>query len=177
MLSSSVENTGKDGAPVNRKVNVISARRIQRELDEISRDPPPNCSAGPKADNLYEWTSTIIGPTDSVYEGGMFKLDIHFPIEYPFAPPKIVFRTPIYHCNIHRLGIICLDILKENWSPALTISKILLSICSLLTDCNPTDPLVVSIAKEYVKNREEHDKKARAWTKEWVFSEITFINI
>jgi len=70
MLSSSEENIGKDGAPVNRKVNVISARRIQRELDEISRDPPPNCSAGPKADNLYEWTSTIIGPTDSVYEGG-----------------------------------------------------------------------------------------------------------
>ncbi|XP_016997714.1 ubiquitin-conjugating enzyme E2-24 kDa [Drosophila takahashii] len=163
MLSPSAES--KSDASVNRKINRTSARRIQRELEEISRDPPPNCSAGPKEDNLYEWTSTIIGPTDSVYEGGMFKLDIYFPLEYPFAPPKIVFRTPIYHCNIHRLGIICLDILKERWSPALTISKILLSICSLLTDCNPADPLVASIGKEYVKNRQEHDKKARLWTK------------
>ncbi|EDV57334.1 ubiquitin-conjugating enzyme E2-24 kDa [Drosophila erecta] len=150
-----------------RKFNSSAVKRIQRELEEMSRDPPPHCSAGPKEDNLYEWTSTIIGPTDSVYEGGIFKLDILFPVEYPFVPPSVVFRTPIYHCNIDRLGFICLDILKENWSPALTISKILLSICSLLTDCNPRDPLVNSIAVEYLNNRVEHDKIARLWTKRY----------
>ncbi|XP_041963335.1 ubiquitin-conjugating enzyme E2 E2 isoform X1 [Alosa sapidissima] len=114
-----------------------SAKRIQKELAEITLDPPPNCSAGPKGDNIYEWRSTILGPPGSVYEGGVFFLDIAFTPDYPFKPPKVTFRTRIYHCNINSQGVICLDILKDNWSPALTISKVLLSICSLLTDCNP----------------------------------------
>ncbi|XDA72521.1 hypothetical protein R6Z07F_002801 [Ovis aries] len=125
-----------------------SAKRIQKELAEITLDPPPNCSAGPKGDNIYEWRSTILGPPGSVYEGGVFFLDITFSSDYPFKPPKVTFRTRIYHCNINSQGVICLDILKDNWSPALTISKVLLSICSLLTDCNPADPLVGSIATQ-----------------------------
>ncbi|KAK8741967.1 hypothetical protein OTU49_002042 [Cherax quadricarinatus] len=134
---SSVASEGRSSNPKMSKALSTSAKRIQKELAEITLDPPPNCSAGPKGDNLYEWVSTILGPPGSVYEGGVFFLDIHFSAEYPFKPPKVLFRTRIYHCNINSQGVICLDILKDNWSPALTISKVLLSICSLLTDCNP----------------------------------------
>lgn len=127
----------------------------------------PFRSAGPKGDNLYEWNSTILGPPGSVYDGGVFYLDISFPVDYPFKPPKVSFRTRIYHCNINSQGVICLDILKDSWSPALTISKVLLSVCSLLTDCNPADPLVGSIATQYVHDRKEHDKIAQEWTKRY----------
>jgi ubiquitin-protein ligase len=142
-----------------------SAKRLQKELAEITLDPPPNCSAGPKGDNIYEWFSTLLGPANTVYEGGVFYLDIHFSTDYPFKPPKIMFKTKIYHCNVNSQGAICLDILKDNWSPALTISKVLLSISSLLTDANPYDPLVGSIANQYLNDREEHDRIAREWTR------------
>ena len=109
-----------EGPPTN---FVSWSPRIQKELADITLDPPPNCSAGPKGDNIYEWRSTILGPPGSVYEGGVFFLDITFTPEYPFKPPKVTFRTRIYHCNINSQGVICLDILRDNWSPALTSRK------------------------------------------------------
>ncbi|KAI8477270.1 MAG: ubiquitin-conjugating enzyme/RWD-like protein [Monoraphidium minutum] len=144
-----------------------SAKRIQKELAEIALDPPPGCSAGPKGDNIYEWVATIMGPQGSPYASGLFFLDIHFPASYPFQPPKVTFRTRIYHCNINSQGGICLDILKDQWSPALTVSKVLLSITSLLTDANPNDPLVGSIAQQLLTDREAHDKTAAEWTKRY----------
>ncbi|KAJ6240991.1 ubiquitin-conjugating enzyme e2 e3 [Anaeramoeba flamelloides] len=142
-------------------------RRIQKELNEITSDPPTNCSAGPNGSDLYKWSATIMGPDESPYERGIFFLDITFPKEYPFKPPKIIFRTKIYHCNINSKGQICLDILKDNWSPALTISKVLLSISSLLTEPNPDDPLVLSIAQQYKKNKQKHDRIAREYTQKY----------
>ena len=141
-----------------------SANRIQKELSLLIKDPPDNCSAGPVDDDIFHWEGTIMGPTETVYEGGVFNLDIQFPKNYPFKPPKVRFQTKIYHPNINSGGFICLDIFKDNWSPALTISKVLLSICSLLTDPNPDDPLVVDIADEYVNEREKYNETAKTWT-------------
>ena len=142
----------------------MSLRRILKELVDLKKDCPESCSAGPQGDNMYLWDGMIIGPADSPFSGGVFKLEIHFPTDYPFKPPKILFKTRIYHPNIHPQGHICLDILKEQWSPALTISKVLLSIGSLLTDPNPNDPLCPEIANEYISNRASYEIKARDWT-------------
>jgi ubiquitin-protein ligase len=71
----------------------------------------------------FHWQATIMGPGDSPYSGGVFFLAIHFPTDYPFKPPKVNFTTRIYHPNINSNGSICLDILRDQWSPALTISK------------------------------------------------------
>ena len=142
----------------------MALKRIQKELIELGEDPPSNCSAGPMDDDLFHWTATIMGPEDSPYSGGLFFLVIHFPADYPFKPPKVSFSTKIYHCNINSNGGICLDILKDQWSPALTILKVLLSICSLLTDANPDDPLVPEIARLLVSDKQHHDAIAREWT-------------
>jgi ubiquitin-conjugating enzyme E2 D/E len=113
---------------------------------------------------MYSWEACIFGPEDSPYVGGVFDLIIQFPVEYPFRPPHVQFKTKIYHPNINSSGLICLDILKTQWSPALTISKVLLSITSLLTDPNPDDPFVPEIAKLYVNDRAAYEDEARAYT-------------
>jgi len=142
----------------------MAAQRIGKELKNLVADPPSNCSAGPVGDDIFHWQATLMGPSESPYEGGVFFLDINFPEDYPYKPPRVVFSTKIYHPNINSSGGICLDILKDQWSPALTISKVLISICSLLDDPNPDDPLVPSIADLYINNRAEYTLKARTWT-------------
>ena len=139
-------------------------KSLVRELAELNNDPPKNISAGPISnDNLFHWKVTIIGPDDSPYEGGIFFLNIHFPIEYRAKPPKITFITKIYHPNINSNGIISLDILMDQWSPALIISKTLLSISSLLSQPNPDNPINYEAAKLYKTNKYEYYKKAREW--------------
>lgn len=142
----------------------MSHKRITNELKDLRKDPPTNCSAGPEGDDIFKWEGVIMGPSDCPYTGGVFKLKISFPTDYPFKPPNIVFLTKIYHPNISTSGAICLDILKTQWSPALTISKVLLSICSLLTDPNPSDPLMPDIAHIYTTDKEAYDQTAREWT-------------
>ena len=147
-----------------KKKNEKTLKRIRKELEELEKEPPSNCSAGPLNNNFQIWEATIIGPSESPYAGGIFKLQINFPDKYPFKPPKVKFMTKIYHPNINTHGSICLDILNVNWSPALTITKLLLSISSLMTDPNPHDPLVKHIADMYLNDREKYNLKAREST-------------
>lgn len=143
----------------------MALRRIQRELQDLQRDPPTSCSAGPVgSSDSYRWEGCIFGPEGSPYHGGVFRLTIQFPVDYPFRAPHVQFNTRIYHPNINPSGMICLDILKGQWSPALTISKVLLSICSLLTDPNPDDPFVPEAARLYKENRAEYERIARLLT-------------
>lgn len=143
----------------------MAQKRILSELRQIQSDPPSNCSAGPVSENdLYRWEGCIFGPDDSPFAGGVFKLSIIFPSDYPFKCPQVTFQTKIFHPNINSSGVICLDILKTQWSPALTISKVLLSICSLLCDPNPADPLMPDIANLYKSNPVEYARVAREYT-------------
>lgn len=143
----------------------VALKRITRELHDFSKDPPANCSAGPMGDDLFQWQATLMGPSGSPYEGGVFFLNVHFPLEYPHKPPMVTFKTPIWHPNIAEDGKIGLDILDENWTPALTLAKVLLSVSALLVDPDPRGALRLDAAQAYQQVRAAFDKTAREWTR------------
>ncbi|KAF8823309.1 hypothetical protein HHX47_DHR10000048 [Lentinula edodes] len=142
----------------------MTLKRIHREVADLKKEDLGAMTLGPSDDNLFLWKGQIPGPAGSVYEGGMFGLDVNLASDYPFTAPRVTFKTRIYHMNISERGDICIDILKHNWSPALSLFKVLLSLSSLLTDPNPRDPLVSSIANQYTSNKKLHDSTARQWT-------------
>lgn len=142
----------------------MAEKRLGKELQMITSDPPANISAGLVDGDLFHWEAVILGPESTPYEGGVFRVDIQIPNEYPHHPPKMIFITKIYHPNINSKGAICLDVLRDQWSPALMIKTLLLSICSLLGDPNPDDPLVPEIARVYKSNPEEFIETARSFT-------------
>lgn len=107
----------------------------------------------------------VTGPEDSPFEGGQFKLELFLPEDYPMSAPKVRFITKIYHPNIDRLGRICLDILKDKWSPALQIRTVLLSIQALLSAPNPDDPLANDVAELWKVNEIEAIRNAKEWTR------------
>ena len=131
--------------------------RINKELKNITKDLPDNYSAFPHGD-IYNWQAVIPGPSDTPYQDGVFFLNIHIPEDYPMAPPKVKFETKIYHCNINSNGTIFLDILRDQWSPGLTISSVLLSILSLLSNPNPDALFIRAIRYEITNLDKEYEE-------------------
>lgn len=107
----------------------------------------------------------------------MFSCELFLPDDYPMVPPKVLFRTKIYHPNIDKLGKptwtqpisgrICLDILKDKWSPALQIRAVLLSIQALLSAPNLDDPLDEEIASFWKADQDAAIKRAAEWTAQY----------
>lgn len=148
--------------------------RVNKEITEILKgDKTSNITATLAADDKRVpskpgWrhlTGTIDGPSGTPYEGGRYEVDVLIPRGYPFEPPKMKFNTKIWHPNVSsQTGAICLDILKDQWSPALTIKTALLSLQALLCSPEPTDPQDAQVAKMYMKDKAEFDKTAKFWT-------------
>jgi len=149
----------------------VLPRRIVKETQRLLSEPAPGISATPYQDNLRYFNVIISGPGGSPYESGIFKLELFLTEDYPMAPPKVRFLTKIYHPNIDRLGRICLDILKDKWSPALQIRTVLLSIQALLSAPNPDDPLANDVADAWKKNEVEAIATAAQWTKQYAAAE------
>ena len=135
-------------------------RRITKEISECKEN---GIDLIVNELNITKMECILLGPEDSEYESGVFRLNIEFPNRYPFSAPHIKFINKIYHPNVSMSGDICLDILKDKWSPALSLHKVLLSIQSLLTDPNPDSPLNGDAAQLYRTDRKEYKKKCQRY--------------
>ncbi|KAL9240114.1 hypothetical protein vseg_014371 [Gypsophila vaccaria] len=139
-------------------------RRLCKEASMMDYEMS-HCSYGlVNSKDPFKFQGIIIGPCGTPFEGGVFFLTIKIPTNYPYKPPKIKFKTKVFHPNVTSDGTIEIDILGSQWSPALTIEKLLISICSFLPSpchekdsCNP-------ICELYWNNRKLYDKIAREWT-------------
>lgn len=140
------------------------SKRIIKETERLLAEPAPGISACPHEDNLRYFDVVMEGPASTPFAGGSFKLELFLPESYPMEAPKVRFLTKIYHPNIDKLGRICLDILKDKWSPALQIRTVLLSIQALLSAPNPDDPLANDVAQHWKDNEKEAIETAKEWT-------------
>jgi len=116
-------------------------KRVMKELKKAASDAVEGVHIFPASDDIRFWRVLLDGPADSPFKGGVFQLSVQIPQNYPFSPPKIMFVTPIYHCNVSDSGQICLDVLADAWNPGLTVLKAIQEIRILLSNPNTNDAL------------------------------------
>jgi ubiquitin-conjugating enzyme E2 D/E len=149
----------------------MAQARILREIEDIYKDPPDYISAGPiDDDHIDHWEAVINAPDDCDYKNGVFLIDIKIPPEYPFKPPICRFKTKILHPNINEnYGNICINILKGDWNPSLTISNVLVGVLALLYNPNWKDPYNGTALALHKKNDndQEYKKTIQQWIKEY----------
>lgn len=144
---------------------MFDAGRVQKELKEIERDRLSGVTVKLNGSSLQRMVGCVEGPKDTPYDGGYFVVDIELDDQYPFLPPKMRFRTKVWHPNVSSAnGAICLDILKDQWSPALTLKTALLSLQALLSSPEPDDPQDAVVARQYITDRAAFTTQAKLWT-------------
>lgn len=141
----------------------MAMNRVKREIQELRGSGETRVSMLDEAD-ICHLEGEIVGPADTPYAGGIYKLDIVIVPKYPFSPPQVKFITKIWHPNVSsQTGAICLDVLKSEWSASMTLRTILLSIQALLTAPNPSDPQDAVVANQCMNNTELFQRIAKYW--------------
>jgi len=139
-------------------------RRVQKEIRDCAKDKDSQISIEMVDENPFHLIGAFPGPPDTPYEGGYYEVDIQIPDSYPFQPVKMKFITKVYHPNVSSAsGAICLDILKDAWSPVLTLKSTLISLQSLLCEPVPNDPQDAEVAKHYLTDRNSFNATAKHW--------------
>jgi len=150
-------------------LQTMDLKRVRKEAAELQSDADSaGVTAQPVGEDMSHWKGKIHGPKDTPYEGGTFVIDIQLTSSYPFEPPKMKFDTKVWHPNVSsQTGAICLDILKKEWSPALTIKTALISVQALLAAPEPDDPQDGVVANEYKTDNEKWKRTAKLWTEQY----------
>ena len=151
--------------------------RIKKEYQDLQKEKNSNVQVKLVNNDIRHWKGRIKGPIDTCYQGGIFDVDIIIPDDYPFKPPKMKFDTKIWHPNISSVtGAICLDILKNEWTPALTIRTALISLQALMCEPVPNDPQDAVVAKQYMSDIKLFNETAKHWVEEYANPERNLQN-
>ncbi|KMZ62774.1 Ubiquitin-conjugating enzyme 13, E2 [Zostera marina] len=148
---------------------------LSKQLRDLMKSPVDGFSAGLVDDNnIFKWSVTIIGPADTLYDGGYFNAIMSFPANYPNSPPSVKFISEMWHPNVYPDGRVCISILhapgddpngyelaSERWTPVHTVESIVLSIISMLSSPNDESPANIEAAKQWREMKEEFKKKVR----------------
>ena len=146
-----------------------------KEYTDLNKDKSNAVQVKMVGDDIHHWKGIIKGPIDTCYQGGIFEIDIIIPPDYPFKPPKMKFDTKIWHPNISSVtGAICLDILKNEWTPALTIRTALISLQALMCAPVPEDPQDAVVARQYMSDINLFNQTAKQWVQEYANPEMNF---
>ena len=144
---------------------MTSRSRLLKEIKESSKDVDPAIRLAPDGENLLRWSATLKGPEETPFHTGTFVVRFALPESYPLAPPRASFETKIFHPNVHwKTGEICLDILKDAWSPALTMKTALMSLQALMCAPEPSDPQDAEVASMFNRSYDQFASTARFWT-------------
>jgi len=145
---------------------MAATRRLQKELQDIqSSNMKYFRDIVVDEQNMLNWQGLIV-PDNPPYNKGAFRIEINFPAEYPFKPPKINFKTKIYHPNIDEKGRVCLPIiLPDNWKPATKTHQVIKTLVTLLNTPEPDHPLRNDLAEEYTSDKKKFLKNAEEFTK------------
>ncbi|KAJ3123982.1 Ubiquitin-conjugating enzyme E2 R2 [Nowakowskiella sp. JEL0407] len=152
-------------------MTTAAAKALQRQLADLTKNPIPGFRVGLVDDNIFEWEVGIIGPPQTIYEGGYFLSTLKFPDDFPFSPPSFKFNNEFYHPNVYTDGRVCISILhpagddpmsgetaEERWNPTQSVESILLSVVSLLNDPNCSSPANVDASVMFRKDRAEYNR-------------------
>lgn len=145
---------------------MAATKRLTKELADI-RKAGMKVFTDIKVDeaNILAWSGLIV-PENPPFNKGAFRIDILYPAEYPFKPPKITFKTRIYHPNIDEKGQVCLPIISgNNWKPATRIEQVIAALVALIHEPELEHPLRGELAEEYVKNKKKFMTNAEDFTK------------
>ncbi|TFJ88032.1 hypothetical protein NSK_000386 [Nannochloropsis salina CCMP1776] len=149
---------------------------LKRQLHELNKNPPEGVSVGLVDDSVFEWELLLVGPADTLYEGGFFKARLTFPSDFPNMPPTMTFQTEMWHPNVYEDGRVCISILHppgedrfnsqesadERWRPILGVEAIIVSVISMLSDPNDESPANIDAAVQWRNDRAGFKKRVRA---------------
>lgn len=150
-------------------MSALARQRLTSERKNWRKSHPHGFIAKPTRSSdgsldLFKWDCAIPGKANTLWEGGLYRLRMHFPPDYPAKPPKCVFTPPLFHPNVYPSGTVCLSIVNEeqDWKAALTVRQVLLGIQELLDEPNIGSPAQEEPFQLYRSDRAAYERRVRA---------------